>query len=120
MRATARRAAGLLPGRDSVEDIEALRAELGVERLALLGVSYGTFVAQAYAARYPSHVERVVLDSVLDVSGWDPFYRDIFARGAARAAARSAAAAARAFTRDPVDDLGRLVQRRAAAAARAS
>ena len=62
-----------------MDDIEALRAELGVERLTLLGVSYGTLVAQAYAARYPSRVERVLLDSVLDVSGWDPLYRDIFA-----------------------------------------
>ena len=95
---------------DSVEDIEALRAELGVERLTLLGVSYGTFVAQAYAARYPDRVERVLIDSVLDVSGWDPFYRDIF-----RAVPRVLRAVCRSgcdrFTNDPVDDLGRLVQR---------
>ena len=63
---------------DSVDDIEAVRAALGVDKLTLIGVSYGTFVAQAYAARYPTHVERVLLDSVLDVSGWDPFYLDIF------------------------------------------
>ncbi len=62
---------------DSVEDIEAVRAALGVERLTLLGVSYGTYLAQAYAARYPTRVERVLLDSVLD--SWDPFYLDVFA-----------------------------------------
>ena len=55
-----------------------MRAALGVDKLTLIGVSYGTFLAQAYAARYPTHVERVLLDSVLDVSGWDPFYLDIF------------------------------------------
>jgi pimeloyl-ACP methyl ester carboxylesterase len=95
---------------DTVEDIEALRAELGVPRLTLIGVSYGTLVAQAYAARYPTRVDRVLLDSVLDVSGWDPFYRDVF-----RAVPRVLRAVCRSgcggFTRDPVDDLGRLVQR---------
>ena len=55
-----------------------MRAALGVDKLTLIGVSYGTFLAQAYAARHLTHVERVLLDSVLDVSGWDPFYRDIF------------------------------------------
>ncbi len=95
---------------DSVDDIEALRAELGVERLTLLGVSYGTFVAQAYAARYPSHVERVVLDSILDVSGWDPFYRDTF-RAVPRVLGAVCRSGCESFTRDPVDDLGRLVQR---------
>jgi len=101
---------GLYRTADTVEDIEALRAALGVERLTMLGVSYGTFVAQAYAARYPDRVERVLLDSVLDVSGWDPFYRDIF-----RAVPRVLRAVCRrgcdGFTRDPVADLGRLVQR---------
>jgi pimeloyl-ACP methyl ester carboxylesterase len=95
---------------DTVEDIEALRVALGVERLTLIGVSYGTFVAQAYAARYPGRVERVLLDSVMDVSGWDPFYRDIF-----RAVPRILRAVCRSgcadFTRDPVADLGRLVDR---------
>ena len=69
---------GLYRTIDSVEDIEALRAALGVPKLTLIGVSYGTFVAQAYAARHPDRVQRVLLDSVLGVSGWDPFYRDIF------------------------------------------
>ena len=95
---------------DSVEDIEAVRAALGVERLTLIGVSYGTFLAQAYAARYPGRVERVLLDSVLDVSGWDPFYLDIF-----RAVPRVVRAVCRGgcglFTRDPVGDLARLVTR---------
>ena len=95
---------------ETVDDIEALRAELGVERLTLLGVSYGTLVAQAYAARYPQRVERVLLDSVLDVSGVDPLYRDIF--GAVprvlRATCRSGC---RSFTADSVADLSRLVRR---------
>ena len=95
---------------DSVEDIESLRAELGVERLTLLGVSYGTFVAQAYAARYPNRVERVLLDSVLDVSGWDPFYRDTF-RAVPRVLRAVCRSGCERFTRDPVADLAGLVQR---------
>ena len=78
------------------------------DKLTLIGVSYGTFLAQAYAARYPTHVERVLLDSVLDVSGWDPFYRDIF--GAVPRVLESVCRTTCAgFTRDEVDDLARLV-----------
>src|SRR4051794_7960307 len=36
---------------DSAEDIEALRQALGVPRLAIFGVSYGTWTAQVYARR---------------------------------------------------------------------
>jgi pimeloyl-ACP methyl ester carboxylesterase len=95
---------------DSVDDIEAVRAALGVDKLTLIGVSYGTFLAQAYAARYPTHVERVLLDSVLDVSGWDPFYRDIFAAvpRVLRAVCRQTCPI---FTRDGVADVSRLVKR---------
>jgi hypothetical protein len=39
---------------DIVEDLEAVREALGVERISLIGVSYGTLVAQSYAARYPA------------------------------------------------------------------
>ena len=95
---------------DSVDDIEAVRAALGVDKLTLVGVSYGTFLAQAYAARYPTHVERVLLDSVLDVSGWDPFYLDIF--GAVPRVLRAVCGRiCAAFTDDAVADLGRLVAR---------
>jgi pimeloyl-ACP methyl ester carboxylesterase len=95
---------------DSVDDIEAVRAALGVDKLTLVGVSYGTFLAQAYAARYPTHVERVLLDSVLDVSGWDPFYLDIFG-AVPRVLQAVCRQTCRAFTDDEVADLGRLVTR---------
>lgn len=44
-----------------VEDVEALRRELGVERISLIGHSFGTVLALEYAARYPQHVSHVVL-----------------------------------------------------------
>ena len=39
---------------DSVEDMEAIRAQLGVDKLTLFGISYGTELAIAYARTYPS------------------------------------------------------------------
>src|SRR5918997_953281 len=93
---------------DSVEDIEAVRSALGVEKLTLVGVSYGTFLAQAYAAAHPDRVQRLLLDSVLDVSGWDPFYRDIF-RAVPRVLRAVCRGACSFFTDDPVADVSRLV-----------
>jgi pimeloyl-ACP methyl ester carboxylesterase len=58
---------------DSVEDLEAIRAELGVERLTLFGISYGTELALAYARAHPDHVDRLILDSVVDPDDRDPF-----------------------------------------------
>ncbi|MDE2488361.1 MAG: alpha/beta fold hydrolase [Alphaproteobacteria bacterium] len=44
-----------------VEDIDSLRRQLGVDRISLIGHSFGTVLALEYAARYPDHVARVVL-----------------------------------------------------------
>ncbi|MFE6741330.1 alpha/beta fold hydrolase [Streptomyces tubercidicus] len=43
------------------EDLEALRAHLGLERFALLAHDAGAAVAQAYAAGYPRRLTRLVL-----------------------------------------------------------
>jgi len=54
----------------AVADLEDVRARLGYDRIALLGLSYGTRLAQAYLRRHPEHVAAVVIDGVapLDVS----------------------------------------------------
>jgi proline iminopeptidase len=44
-----------------IEDVERLRLQLGVERIALLGHSFGATLALEYAARYPQHVSALVL-----------------------------------------------------------
>jgi proline iminopeptidase len=49
----------------SVADVDAVRAAAGIDRLAILGHSFGGAVAQAYAAAHPDHVAALVLiDSV--------------------------------------------------------
>lgn len=60
---------------DTVADIEALRVAGGYTKLVLFGVSYGTKVAEDYAAAYPGNVEALVLDSVVLPEGPDPFQR---------------------------------------------
>jgi proline iminopeptidase len=44
-----------------VDDVEALRAHLGLDRMDLLGHSAGTNLAVLYAARHPGRVGRLVL-----------------------------------------------------------
>jgi 3-oxoadipate enol-lactonase len=44
-----------------VEDLEQLRATLDIERVFVVGHSLGSFVAGAYARKYPRHVERLCL-----------------------------------------------------------
>ncbi|MBL8300676.1 MAG: alpha/beta fold hydrolase [Rhodanobacteraceae bacterium] len=48
----------------AVEDLEALRQALGAPQLNLVGISYGTRLAQQYARRYPAGVRSLVLDGV--------------------------------------------------------
>lgn len=50
---------------DHAADLEAVRQALGFPRITVLGVSYGTRLALAYAAAYPQHVDRLVLDSIV-------------------------------------------------------
>ncbi|MDT7713281.1 MAG: hypothetical protein QOG46_2015 [Pseudonocardiales bacterium] len=65
--------------RDSVEDLEAVRRRVGDDKITLYGVSYGTKVAEAYALKYPDHVDRLILDSVVEPEGQSPFDLTTFA-----------------------------------------
>ncbi|KAJ7232040.1 alpha/beta hydrolase fold-domain-containing protein [Mycena haematopus] len=48
-----------------IQDWDAIRAALGYEQVHVVGVSYGTFVGAAYAAKFPDRVGHFVLDAVL-------------------------------------------------------
>jgi pimeloyl-ACP methyl ester carboxylesterase len=104
-------ARGLFTTQDSVQDIEALRAAFGYEKLVLYGTSYGTKVALEYAARYPQHVESLVLDSTVAPNGPDPFRLSTFKAISLALAELCSQRACADVTADPVGDLARLVAR---------
>jgi proline iminopeptidase len=51
-----------------VADLEAIRREIGAERMILIGHSSGGMLAAAYAAANPQHVAKIVLSSPADPS----------------------------------------------------
>ena len=61
--------------RETALDLEDLRAALGAEQLTLLGVSYGSKVAQAYARLFPQRTAALVLDSPTPVDGLDAIFQ---------------------------------------------
>ena len=46
---------------DQIEDLDALRAHLGLERMDLLGHSWGGYLSMAYAARHPEHISHLLI-----------------------------------------------------------
>lgn len=50
---------------EAIADLDAVRQAIGAERINLVGISYGTRVAQQYAKRYPAHTRSLVLDGVV-------------------------------------------------------
>jgi pimeloyl-ACP methyl ester carboxylesterase len=56
-------------GTDQVaEDLETFRQAIGDEQFMLYGVSYGTSVAQTYAAAHPERLMGLVLDGTVDLT----------------------------------------------------
>jgi len=49
---------------DAVRDLDSVRKAIGAATINLVGVSYGTRVAQQYAMRHPATTRSIVLDSV--------------------------------------------------------
>jgi pimeloyl-ACP methyl ester carboxylesterase len=94
--------------RDTVADLDALRAALGVKQWTLDGVSYGTFVAEHYALEHPERVKALVLDSVVPQEGFEPF--QLATIHAAPRVLRAACAERHCGT-DPAADLAVVVRR---------
>ncbi|MFF7334332.1 alpha/beta fold hydrolase [Streptomyces sp. NPDC008150] len=64
--------ASLLPYIDTVStvrDMDAIRRALGAKKINYFGYSYGTYLGAVYARLYPTHVRRLVLDSIVDPTG---------------------------------------------------
>ena len=64
---------------DTVADMEDLRQALGVDKWSLDGISYGTYVGERYGLAHPSHVSKLVLDSVVPQVGLTDLGVDEFA-----------------------------------------
>jgi pimeloyl-ACP methyl ester carboxylesterase len=101
---------------DSVADMEAIRQALGVQKLTLFGISYGTELALEYARAHPDHVARLIVDSVLDPDDRDPFFTAAF-RAMTPTLRNLCPAGCRGISTDPVGDLATLVARVRAAPA---
>ena len=57
---------------ENVEDMEALRRHLGLQRIVSMGTSYGGMVAMAHAARYPQSVSHLILIATCSHQGFIP------------------------------------------------
>jgi pimeloyl-ACP methyl ester carboxylesterase len=49
---------------DAIADLEDVRRAIGADKLNLMGVSYGTRVAQQYGKKYPAHVRTITIDGI--------------------------------------------------------
>jgi pimeloyl-ACP methyl ester carboxylesterase len=94
---------------DTVADLDLLRGALGVAKLALDGVSYGTFVAERYALAHPDRVDRLVLDSVVPHDA--PIMLPVVNMQATARVLR-AVCQQRSCASDPADDLAAVVRAR--------
>ena len=96
---------------DTVLDIDALRQALGADKIALMGISYGTHVALQYARAFPQHVDRLILDSIVGPDGPDAFLLDTYRNLPRVLTEQCAHGACRNATKDPVADVAALVRR---------
>jgi proline iminopeptidase len=46
-----------------VDDIDAIRKELNIDKLNILGHSWGAVLATHYASRYPDRVKRIIFSN---------------------------------------------------------
>ncbi|MFT4412609.1 alpha/beta fold hydrolase [Fredinandcohnia humi] len=54
---------------EEIETLEELRQQMGIEKLSLIGESWGSMLALAYATTYPDHVEKIVLTAAVGATG---------------------------------------------------
>ncbi|MBL1084230.1 alpha/beta fold hydrolase [Streptomyces actinomycinicus] len=68
---------------NNARDLDVLRAALGENRLTFMGASYGTYFGALYAAMFPSHLRRMVLDSAVNPDPQQIWYRSNLDQSAA-------------------------------------
>jgi pimeloyl-ACP methyl ester carboxylesterase len=97
--------------RETVADLEDVRQALGIDQFVLVGVSYGTVDAMAYAGAHPDHVDRMVLDSLVSGNGLDAFGLNLVHALPRFLGQVCRGGGCNGFTMDPVADLETLVAR---------
>src|SRR5262249_3691057 len=100
--------------RDHADDLEAVRQALGVDKVALWGTSYGTKLALEYALAYPTHVERLLLDSVLPPELPDPYQANVLKQMPSTLSAFCGSGVCRDATSDLAGDVVAVANRLAA------
>jgi pimeloyl-ACP methyl ester carboxylesterase len=95
----------------TADDFEAVRAQLGIPKLDLYGISYGTYLMTVFAQRHPGSVRSIVLSSAF------PLDFDMWARANAQALRRAVRLVCARSTTGRCDgerslrELGRLARR---------
>jgi pimeloyl-ACP methyl ester carboxylesterase len=102
---------GFYTTRETVADLEDVRAALGIDKFILYGVSYGTRDAMAYAQAHPDHVERIILDSPVPAAGLDAFGLNTVHALPRVLAQMCRGGGCNGITADPAADLMTLVKR---------
>lgn len=59
-----------------VDDAEAIRQQIGAEKLILIGHSWGSTLAASYIAKHPAHVAKVVFYSPGPIWDWTKYHPD--------------------------------------------
>jgi pimeloyl-ACP methyl ester carboxylesterase len=100
----------------SADDIDDVRSALGVKRISIYGLSYGTWLGQTYAKRHPGRLDKLILDSVVSPALQDDPFLTIAFKALPRALrATCAAGACKGVTADPWADLKALAAKVATA-----
>ena len=61
---------------NTARDLDVIRAGLGDKKLNFLGVSYGTYLGSVYGTLFPTHVRRMIVDSVVNPSRDQIWYQN--------------------------------------------
>jgi len=71
----------------AIEDLEALRQQIGTDRMILIGHSWASTLAANYMAKYPNHVAKAVFYSPGPIWGYPPPGTEDYSRTAIETAA---------------------------------
>jgi pimeloyl-ACP methyl ester carboxylesterase len=85
---------GLVDTEQVVRDLEQFRQAIGAPKVWIYGESYGTQLAQQYAAAFPDAIQGVILDGVVDLNLGLRAYYASYSRASENILARTLAACA--------------------------